>query len=141
MFFGKTDAVDINVIHVELVVAAGVTGSQLGCTYRDRLQDHVGQGVRGFPVVKTQGTVEPFRAPLGHQAEITMIVRCVGMAITQTQELIDAQGTRRAETGVLCRDQRQVVAAILQTIVKAQVRAGFRQSRCIPVEKVLGGQG
>ncbi|MNT82087.1 hypothetical protein D3C72_2217660 [compost metagenome] len=33
------------------------------------------------------------------------------------------------------------MTAILQTIVKAQVRAGLRQSRGIPVEKVLGGDG
>ncbi|MNC34161.1 hypothetical protein D3C75_825810 [compost metagenome] len=139
--FRKAQAVDVDVIDVELVVAAGIARSQLSRADRHRLQHQVRQDVRGLAIVETQGAVEPRRTPLGHETEVTLLVRGMGVAIGQAQKLIDTQRPWSAETGIACSDQRQVVAAVLDTIVEAQVRARLRQPCSIPIEKVLRCQG
>ncbi|MNB80712.1 hypothetical protein D3C75_274790 [compost metagenome] len=63
------------------------------------------------------------------------------MAIAQAQELVGANRPGHAEERVETTDQRQVVPAILQAIVEAQIRAGLRHPRSVPVEKVLCPQG
>ncbi|MNF92382.1 hypothetical protein D3C84_750260 [compost metagenome] len=105
------------------------------------MQHQVGQNVGGFAVVDTEGAVQPFRAPLGHQAEVAVLVRGEGMAIAQAQELIDTQWPGRAKTRIQTTDQRQVVPAVLDAVVEAQIRAGLRQARSVPVEEVLGADG
>ncbi|MCY1557813.1 hypothetical protein D9M68_946930 [compost metagenome] len=59
------------------------------------------------------------------------------MAIGQAQELVGADRPRRAEERVDAADQREVVAAVLDAVVEAEISAGLRQSRRVPVEEVL----
>ncbi|MNR16089.1 hypothetical protein D3C85_1326610 [compost metagenome] len=63
------------------------------------------------------------------------------MAIAQAQELVGAERPGRAEERIDAADQRQVMPAILQAVVEAQIRAGFGQPRGVPVEEVLCTQG
>ncbi|MCY1391012.1 hypothetical protein D9M71_58390 [compost metagenome] len=135
--FRQTDAVDVDVVDVELVVGTDVAGDQLDRPDGDRLQGQVRQHVGGIAVVDAQGAVEPFRAPLGHQAEVATLVRGESVAIGQAQELVGADRPRRAEERVDAADQREVVAAVLDAVVEAEISAGLRQSRRVPVEEVL----
>ncbi|MCY1184450.1 hypothetical protein D9M73_251450 [compost metagenome] len=81
--FRQADAVDIDVVDIELVVAAGIAGDQLRRADRRWLQHQVGQNVGGFAVVETQRTLQPFRAPLGHQTKVTLVVRSKRMPVGQ----------------------------------------------------------
>ncbi|MNP44102.1 hypothetical protein D3C76_1379500 [compost metagenome] len=59
------------------------------------------------------------------------------MAIGQAQVLVGTDRSRCAEERVEAANQREVVTAVLDAIVEAQVSPGFRQARRVPVEEVL----
>ncbi|MNZ13117.1 hypothetical protein D3C78_300060 [compost metagenome] len=63
------------------------------------------------------------------------------MAVGQAQELVGADRPGYAEERVEAANQRQVVTTTLDTVVEAQVGAGLRQARRVPVEEVLRAQG
>ncbi|MNX58406.1 hypothetical protein D3C86_892460 [compost metagenome] len=139
--FRQAEAIDIDVIDVELVVAADVAGDQLRRADSRWLQGQVRQNVGGFAVVHTQRALQPVRAPLGHQTEVALLVRCEGMTVGKPQKLIGTQWAGRTKARILCTNQRQVVPTILDAVVKAKVGTGFRQSCSVPIQKVLRGDG
>ncbi|MNG01165.1 hypothetical protein D3C84_841300 [compost metagenome] len=92
------------------------------------MQHQVGQDVGRLAVVDAERAVQPLRAPLGHQTEVALLVRGKGMAIAQAQELVRPQGSGRTKTRIQATDQRQVVPAVLDAVVEAQIGPGFRQA-------------
>src|SRR5690606_18953534 len=65
---GQADAIHVDVVDIELVVATNHAGHQLGNTDRSDLQSQIRQHVRGVAVVQAKRAVQPFRAALGHQS-------------------------------------------------------------------------
>ncbi|MCY1401931.1 hypothetical protein D9M71_170580 [compost metagenome] len=144
---GQADAIDVDVIDVAEAVRGGgdgaaqcpqpCTGIRAGSSQAATVEICLRQDFRGLAVVHAEGAIQPLGRPLGHDTPVTAAVRLGVMAATDVgQRAVWASQPRTA--GVA---EEEGLGAEAHQVRAAVIGAGFRQTRRVPREEVLGGNG
>ncbi|MNF62326.1 hypothetical protein D3C84_440050 [compost metagenome] len=157
---GQAQAKDLDVVGIGQLIGGGVQRIE-GVDHRWHLPRRAGavrvgrgnapgvqiglrQDFRGFAVVNAEGAIQPGRRPFGHDAPVAAVMRRQVLTATHVGQTVawrQATTQRTALNPVVGVAQQERLRTEADQVGTTVIRAGFRQTRSIPIQEVLGTHG